>query len=157
MNTDLFYEEVPYKDIVANWENRHEWSEWKKCIYIALNIPKTEVSCSVEEKIWRFVNNWQKECAVAKALGIKFYDDTHNCFHSGSGLPTPDFIDKKGKTYELKNTKKYAYNDRHWWGADYHLYYDEKENVLYEQIPDGSYIAIMDIAINAVGVEYDKN
>lgn len=153
----LLYEEIPYKDIVEHWENRHEWDQWKKCIYIAANIPGTEVPCTIDEKIWRFVNNWQKECAVAKALGIKFYNETHDYFHSGGGSPLPDFIDEKGKTYELKNTKKYAYDDKHWWGADTHLYYNGYEGILYEQIPDGSYIPIIDIRIDTVGGYYDKN
>lgn len=144
------YEEIAYEEIVKNWNNRYQWKDWNKCLYIAANIPGTYIPCTLEEKIWRFVNNWQKECAVAAALHLEFYDDTHNYFHTGAGKPTPDFKDKEGKTYELKNTPKYSYNDIHWWGADFHLWYGDKTKHLYKQQANGQYIDIMPLEIELI-------
>lgn len=148
---NLLYEEVPYALIDKNWNNRANWEEYNKCIYIALNIPATEVACTPDEKIARFTRNWKTETAVAKKLDLHFYDNTHEYFHSGSGDPLPDFIDDQGKTYELKNTNKYAYDDHHWWGADVHLYYDHYEGIVYEQIADGRYLPLEYVSVRELG------
>ena len=151
MKSNLLYDEVPYVDIVRNWANREQWNRWTDCKYIAANIPCSKLRTSAEEKILRFTNNWLIETAVAKSMSLDFCDTTHDTFHTGYGEIHPDFIDKDGITYELKTTEIYDYNDKHWWEADIHLYYDVKEQILYEQIEDGSYIAIKEVFVYLLG------
>lgn len=151
MKSNLLYDEVPYADIVRNWANRESWNRWFDCKYIAVNIPCSKLKTSIEAKIRRFTNNWLIESAVAKSMSLDFCDTTHDTFHTGYGKMNPDFISKDGITYELKTTKIYDYDDMHWWKADIHLYYDIKAQVLYEQIKDGSYIAIKEVFVYLLG------
>lgn len=142
MAKDLLYTEMPYSIIDAHWDNRFNWDDYQVCKYIAINIPGTEVSCSLDKKIERFLINWKIEEKIRNLLDLQYYDDTHSCFHTGQGLPIPDFKNADNITYELKTTKKYKYNDKHWWNADIHLYYNVKTNKLYQQLHNNSYIEI---------------
>lgn len=147
---NLTYSYQLYDEIINNWSNHLEWSGWKESLYIAVNIPGTKQKETPAHKVFRFARNHQIEKEVAKAMDIEFYDDSHLIFHTGWGDKSPDFKDRNNKTYELKTTTKYDYDAEEWWDADVHLYYDIKDQILYEQIPDGSYIAIMEIKMRLI-------
>lgn len=144
---DLLYEEVSYDEIEAHWADRENWKEWWRVLYIAGNIGACKVPVSLEERVKRFVNTHRIEKAVAEFLKVEFTDETHKTFHYGNPeVATPDFK-RNGITYELK-TYVLDYDAYEWWGADVHLFYNAKRNILLEQKKNGTFKLIGTVKVD---------
>lgn len=131
---DLDY--VDYEEFARNVYNP-SWQGWK-------TIAKIESKCkpsyyyrgNVVAHAICFLNNYFLEKAIKEAMDLEFYGEDHDKWYCYSGVNTPDFIDKNGVTYELKQMKDldrlYSIPIEDWHNCDIKLAYIRMSDALYK-------------------------
>lgn len=154
---------VDYEELFENALN-YRWNGWPN----AYNVMK-----SVEEKgsksyvyyystlkhLLQFLNNYLVEQRVKNKLGLEFNGDDHERFYDKLGDKAPDFIDKDGKTYELKSgrTIEVAARVKNWYDADVRLFYCTGNDILYEYKRDGSFERITELKAPYINIKLYDN
>lgn len=133
-----------YEEWLKNYEDEN-WSGWKIIDEIekSTNPPRSRLARENPRfHAMMFLNNYLLEKEVLNFLNrngynVRFNGDDHLDWIEGRGLDTPDYIDDKGRTFELKQTGSldmfcdYACG-WNWHGADVRLVYIRDLGTLYQ-------------------------
>lgn len=132
-------EKIDYKELEANCYNKY-WEGWKYVKHVMDRVHEISKSkLYPDSKIkhaLNFLNNYFVEERVKELLHLNYYGTDHDGIYYKLGVDIPDFIDKKGVTYELKSTWNYDFiltnkNLLNWHGADKKIVYQKSDNMLY--------------------------
>lgn len=128
---------VDYEVLYRNCLNV-EWSEWPKIYEIMRNVeesgsPSWKYPFNPLMHLVQFMNNYLLEKKVKEKLQLEWNNNDHAVLVEKAGSDVPDYIDKAGSTYELKqgNGFERAANIRNWHNADIKLFYNTGDKTLY--------------------------
>ena len=134
VNKDLV-PSVDYNEFARNVFNP-EWTGWKTVALIEKKCYPSRVYKGVIQHAICFLNNWFLEQKVKDYLNLDYISDDHERWYATRGTNIPDFKDKNGVTYELKQGRYfdgvYSIPDCDWHKCNVRLYYARETQTLYK-------------------------
>lgn len=129
---------IYYDDLYKNAYNKN-WEGWKEVKEIMFSIEQKgsrsfKHPTSPIKHAFEYLNNYLLEKEVKRVMNLKFIKpESHECLYDRVGEDIlPDFIDCKGKTFDMKcrweldDAEKLNYH-----GADHKMIYRKANNTLY--------------------------